>query len=942
MKNSKIYKLCIIILLLYSVAGNAQQKDSLKIVPGIDIGYGVEQNINKATASFSMVSGEELRRSSAINLKDALYGKLLGLTALKSGGFEGDSGFGAWFNIRGNQTTSKDENKVLILIDGFERPIDRISLEEVESVTVLKDAAAVAIYGYKGVNGVINVITKRGVEGVTRVNVNYMHKLTFLPEIPDFVNGYTYAKALNEARANDLLTPMYNNFELLAFRNNSFPLVYPNVNWKDEVLRDMGSERQANLSITGGDSKVKYYTLLNYEDNKGLLEGTEMNNGYSTQLKSSKANIRLNMDYELTKTTKVNLNVLGTFIETNRPHGVAANDVFNLIYTIPSSAFPIRTEDGTWGGNSTYKAKNPVAQIQNTGYRKSHARSLFADIKILQDLGMLFEGLSASVRAGYDNYAEIVEDRSRGFQYGNDRFIFDYNTGDILETLRYRAGDKTNNLSFNKWLNSQWRRFNFVASIDYSTTLAEKHNFNFSGIYNSEAGSTDGRYNTIMRTNWIGYLHYDFNDRYVADVVLTATGSNRAYPEKWDVSPTASLGWVLSNESFLKDNNFITFLKLRGSAGILHTDFVPRNGLTFEDYSASGGNYFFGQGYNENWGFYMGYLPTKSFKHETANKFNLGLDVKLLDALGLTAEVYKQHRTNILQSANGLNSTIQGLPSPYINKGIVDSKGLELGLNFSKTIRDFTLSFGTLFTYATNEIVDMVETPQAYSYLSRIGSSVNQTFGLESTGLFMDQKEINSSPIQEFDVVHPGDIKYKDQNSDGTINLNDQVALKYSDGLPQINYAFNVAMEYKGLGVNAYFQGVSNYNIYLKTSGIYLPITSENLNLSQHYLENAWRPGADNSNAKYPRLTSQSGLNNGVTNSSWLKDASFLKLRHFEVYYRLSSSLVNKLNLRSAKVFVKGENLLSFHSSDIVVDPEVYWTAYPTLKSVALGISLTF
>lgn len=901
----------------------------------VELGYGISQRSDLVTASVDVITGEELQSSAAINLRDALYGRLLGLQALKTGGFEGDADFGADFNIRGRKTSSED--KVLILVDGLERPIDRLSVEEVESVTVLKDAAALALYGYKGLGGAILVKTKRGAEGPARVNVNYGHKLTFGPMIPEFVDGPTYARALNEARSNDGLSPAYNNYELDAFDKGTFPYSYPDVRWQSEILRDFGHENQANISVKGGTNAVRYYTLLNYVSNSGLLSNTELNDGYSTQLKSSKGNVRLNLDVSLTKTTEMTLNLLGSFIETNRPHDSWANGLINSFYTIPSSAFPVLNEDGVWGGNTTYGAVNPVAAVQAKGYDKNHSRMLLADARITQRLDALVKGLSASVRMGYDNFSEITETRGRGYEYESVTINFD-GTGGVAGTSTSIAGDKTSNLKFNHWLNNQWRRFNMDASLDYKRSFSED-NLGVTLLYTGENFTTTGRSKTVHRQNIYGYFHYDHDSRYAADLVLGATGSNRSYPNKWDFSPTLSLAWLLSNERMLRNSSVVDLLKLRASAGILHNDYIPRADLAFENYEAgSAGNYFFGSGYKEIWGFFLGYTPTPDFLHETSNKFNLGLDAKLLGAFSATAEFFYERRNNILMSADGIVSKVYGLPSAFVNKGIVDSRGFEIGLRYAKAFGNgWLVNLGGMVTYGDNKVVDWVESPTPYKYLSKIGTSLSNRFVLESEGLFNSESEIASGPVQELGLYGVGDIRYKDQNDDGIVNRNDVIARGNFD--PLFNYSFDFNVEYRGFGFDALFQGVGGYDVYLSTTGMFRPMIN-NSNLSRAYFEKCWRPGADNSSAVFPRLTTQDNPNNFAESTLWIADGDFLKLRNCEVYYRIIGK-GGRSFVKDAKISLKGENLLSF-SKIKVIDPELNNSRYPILKSVLLGFSITF
>ncbi len=935
MNKSKIYKKVICLglssFLFFSISF-AQTKDSL-----VDLGIGILQTKEKSTASTYTISSEDLEKTAAISLQDALYGKLLGLTSLKNPGFSGNGGYGGSFNIRGTQTTT--ENNVLILVDGLERPIDRMSVDEVEHVIVLKDAAAVALYGYRGINGVILIKTKRSLQEKLTVSVRYDHKIQSRPDLPEFLNAHNYAKALNEARSMDGLSPAYNQYELSAFENNTYPSVYPNVDWQKEALKDKAYENQATLNISGGNENLKYLTLLNYVDASGLLNGTEANDGYSTQLKYSKANIRTNLDIKLTNTTTMQINVMGSFNETNRPTGLEANDAFSFIYNTPASAYPVLMADGrTWGGTSAYGDNNIIAKIQGTGHSKIHERSLFADGKLVQDLDKVLKGLSASIRVGYDNRTTNTEEWSRSFEYGSNAYVFN-ESGNVIDTTQFLGGSKSDALGFGYWINDQWRSSNVQLEFDYVNKVGN-HNIASSLIYSTNSIVYTGQYNKFNRANLSLSGHYDYDNRYLVDVVLMASGSNRSWPEKYAFSPTVSAGWVLSNESFLKDNSWIDLFKLRASAGILHSDYVPRVGLSLESYGGSAGWFTFGQGYSESWGTFLSYFPTKNFDLERAQKVNIGMDLRFWNSLDLTFEGYYQRRDNILQSADELNSLVVGIPSSYLNKGIVDSKGVELGINYQKTVGDFAINSGFLVTYGTNKIVDMVEPPQAFPYLSRIGLPVNQSFGLEAIGFFKDEAEIASSPVQEFDAVKPGDVKYKDTNKDGVINENDEVAMGYA-GTPEINYAFNLGLEYKGIGFNFLFQGASNYTQYLGTQGIFTPLVN-NSNLSAHYMENAWHPGADNSNAIYPRLTSLASRNNYRASSIWYSDASFIKLRHCEVYYRLPQSLLSQVKIQEFKIYVKGENLLTFDNLPANIDPENTWGGYPIMPAVSVGASIVF
>ena len=358
-------------ILIYSLLGfcaapfaaNAQIQLSDKEAQKVDLGYGVESSEFLTTAAAYTITAEELGRTSAISLADALYGKLLGLTAVQNTGFKGEEGKGASFSIRGAQTTG--EKDILILVDGVERPIDRLTVEEVESVTVLRDAAAVALYGHEGINGVLLVKTKRGIaESGFKIKAGASHKIQFDPQTADMVSAYDYAKALNIARTNDGGADAYNEAELQKFADGSDPFVNPDVNWKDVVFKNIAHETNGFVSMYGGSENVQYYSILDYTDARGLYKNPDLSE-FNSQLKYSKMNIRTNVDFQVSSTTRVKTNILAVFMETNGVPGINSSDAWWHLYTVPALAFPIRTSNGVWGGSQTVPAAPRLTSVRS-------------------------------------------------------------------------------------------------------------------------------------------------------------------------------------------------------------------------------------------------------------------------------------------------------------------------------------------------------------------------------------------------------------------------------------------------------------------------------------------------------------------------------------------------------------------------------------------------
>jgi TonB-linked SusC/RagA family outer membrane protein len=892
----------------------------------VDLGYGVEVSEFLTTAASYTITAEELSHTSAISLADALYGKLPGLTALQNTGFKGEENRGASFNIRGVQTTG--ETAILILVDGVERPIDRIPVEEVESVTVLRDAAAVAMYGHEGINGVLLVKTKRGqADSGFHFKAGASHKIQFDPQMADMVSAYDYAQALNIARMNDGNTATYTEAELQKFKDGSDPFVYPNVNWKNEVFKNTAGETNAFVSMYGGADKVEYYTLLDYTDARGLYKNPSQG-AWNSQLMYSKANIRANVDFQVTQTTRVKTNILAIFMETNGVPNVNSNDAWWHLYKVPALAFPIKTQGGVWGGSQTYGDFNLIAKATGTGFTKTHQRQIWADMTLEQDLDFLLDGLKFYVGGSYDNASNTIENRTKGYQYGWNY----YTGGNMAEVVMGTVEDK---LVFNNYVDFQWRIGTVNAGLKYATRFGNGDNFAANANYNMKSEIRDERNNTWYRANWNLALHYDHADRFVADLVLAANGSNRSYPAKWAFSPTLGLGWIFANNP----TGALSYGKVRLSGGIQHTDYVPESGLWLAAWDASHGQFWYGSSFNGTWGAFLSQFPTSDFRQEAAYKANFGTDLRFGDCLDFSLDAFYQQRRNILVSAASLNSAVVGIQSSYDDKGRVASYGVEAGLRFAKTFDGgFNLFFGANASAVKSQILEWIESP-AYPNLSVIGGPADAARGLIATGFFLTQDEIDNSPLQEFGQVKVGDIKYKDVNGDGVINENDYVAMDYGSAFPALNYGFSLGMEYKGFGINASFQGAAGQvkNL-MYVDGVWGAL-SDNRNLSQEYYDHCF--DVMGANALYPRLSTTNVANNAQNSTIWFRTVNWFKLRDCEVYYKLPASLLRHIKFTDAKIFVQGQNLLSF-GNIAALDAENLNTGYPVMKAVTMGLSFVF
>ena len=902
----------------------------------VNYGFGLQQTNAESTGAVSTVYAENIDKSSAFSIGNSLYGNVLGLTTMQSTGVVWEQMPSMY--IRGLKTLNGN-NGILLVVDGLERDnnwqaLKYITPEEVESVSVLRDAAALALYGYRGVNGVVNIVTKRGKYDTREINFSYDHAFNYMTRKPELADAYTYASALNEALTNDGKQVRYSQNELNAFKNGTSPYLYPNVNWWEEVFRDRGASDIATLSFRGGSTKMRYYTMMNLQNNRGFIKNFDTNADYSTQEKYSKANFRTNLDIDLSPKTKMQANIMGILNEFSRP-GMGSDNLISKLYQLPSAAFPIRTESGLWGGNTTWGENwNPVALTEGRAYSKGHTRGLYADMSLRQDLSSLTKGLGASVRIGYDNLASYWENHTKGYKYGMAS-VASWENGLPIAGEEITGGKDTE-MSGDSKLDWQYRAFNFQMNVDWQRQFGV-HSLYSMLLYTYKYDNAKGINNTFYRQNAGWYTHYGFKNRYFADFTLMASASNLLAPDhRWNVSPTVGLAWLISNEKFMQSQNVVDFLKLRASFGMLNTDNIPGNGYWNE--TVGGGNgYPINNNFGGDGGWHEGRLASVNGTTEKAYKYNAGVDATLFKGLTLTVDGFYERRSDIWVSSDGQNSAVLGASGSYVNAGIVDSWGTEIGANYYKKMGNVELNLGGTFTYNRSKIIEMLEEPAAYDYTRSTGNPVGQIFGLQAIGYFVDQADIDNSLPQQFGPVKAGDIKYKDMNGDKVINSDDRVAMGYNSTCPEIYYSFSLGLEWKGLGFSAQFQGVGNYTAIL--SGTYYHPLVDNTTISNYVYRNRWTP--ETPNARFPRLTTETVDNNLQTSSLWLADRSFLKLRNCEVYYKLPSSWLNRFWVKNAKVYVRGVDLLCFDSID-QLDPEAMDSSYPATRSIHVGLSVGF
>ena len=921
----------------------------------VDIGANRQFSREQSTASVSVITNKDVNKRGARNIGNNILGQGSGLVGLDGAGL-----FNAQnptFYIRGVQSSSG--STPLIIIDGVERAMENVVAEDVESVQILKDAAVTALYGYKGANGVLLITTKHGKYNSNSIKVSYDHTFSYLTNKPEMVDAATYASAVNEAYRNQGGSAIYSDAVIDAYKNGTNPLYYPNVNWADETFRNVSHNNRYDVELKGGTSNFRYYTNVQLLTNKGFIKNFQ-NDGYSTQNKYTRGTLRSNMDIDLGPKTKLHTHLYGLLTEQSQPGSQA--DLWGMIYKVPANAFPVKLNDAVWGGNTVYTTNNPVAQSQAAAYYKNHQRALYADLQLDQDLSSITEGLSAQTQIGYDTWSNVYEDHSKTYRYSYYEVA---NNGDVVANGNASMSaiqGSDSNMGTGSGNNSWIRRCIWNASINYDRTFAEKHNVYGQLKYDYEYNDKTGTNTTVYRHNVSLFAHYGFDSRYLLDVALVESGSSRLAPgSKWAFSPNVSAAWNISNEAFMKNVKWIDFLKLRASWGNQSLDVLPGDNVwTYYDqfYLMDAATYPFDATYTgTQWGnTYLGTARTQSLGHEQSSKLNVGFDATLFGGLNISADYYYQHRYNIWYSTAGSYSSVFGLTAPYENVGVINQKGFEVSADYSKKFNnDFTINLGASMTLNKTIVEEQAEAPQLFANTSSTGKRYGQAFGYVANGFFQKSDDLDGDgtisaaemqqkgyPVQNFTTVHPGDVKYMDLTDADMIDSNDRQAIGYSTTAPDLYYNFHLGAEYKGLGIDAMFQGVGKWTGFKTTNGLYRSAVATNT-LSQYLYENSWSAERGNTeNAQFPRLSTTSNANNDVNSTLNMFDRSYLKLRYVEMYYYLPQTMLQKVDfISNVKVYVRGTDLFTADHLD-KADAAVYSATQPLTRSIQVGAAVTF
>ena len=916
-KMKRLYTLYIILpLLLAGSVAVAQEKSRLD---SISLGNAFSLNANLNQSAQNPI----FDKSPEVDIANALYGQFSGLLVKNSSSVY-DS----------NQAKLKlalrlHGHSPIILVDGFPRNLDDITGVEIESITVLKDAAAAALYGVKGGDGIISITTKRGKATPLKVTAKYQYGEASMFRAPEFADAYTYGYLVNEARYLDGLPAKYNDAELLALYSGSSPYAYPNVNWWDQVYRDHGENYRAQFTFTGGNTNFRYFTAVDYLKENFLYKKATSDDRYNANHYDNRLGIRANVDVNITETTSMKIGVMARLGEFNK--GNYSGRIESVLYKLPSAAFPIKQIDGTYGGSSIYGANNPVALMQESGQKQYSQTKVLADMLLKQDLGMVAKGLSADVSVAFDYIGRLSEDATKEYRYSELVSTVASNGEQtyILSQQKY-YGVNSKVVEFSHWFSSLAMKFEMQGRLNWERNFADDQHLETHAAYRMRSWILSGQNNSSKTQEMLGTVSYNKGGRIFADAVLNYSGS--AYLPKgkrFHWYPAVSIAAVV------KDGD--PYLKYYLSAGKAGSDSDLEHELWRQNY-VSGKSYYFGQNGGTSYsGRTEGDMAALTLAPELSSKATFGTQMKYLAGrLDVIAEAFLEKRSNILISPSNISEVIGiGLNEQSIGEQRYD--GIDLSVAWNDHVGDVKYGAyangGWLFTKVIND----GQAYQMYDYLYHAGNPVGQRYGLEVIGIFQDQIEINNSPQQTFGEVRPGDLKYRDQNGDGVINSQDVVKM-FGSSTPLLQFGFGLNASWKGFKVYADFQGVTGVTINLLDSPLYQPLVS-NSTISKTFLDReiTWAPGREQY-ATMPRLTTQENNNNYRNNSLWYRDGSFLKLRNLGISLSIPKE---SFGIADAEVFLMGTNLFSLDNIGFA-DPEQLGAYYPSTKTWWAGIKFNF
>ncbi|RHJ83944.1 TonB-dependent receptor [Parabacteroides sp. AM08-6] len=933
------------------------QADNEMLDEVVVVGAGTQKKVS-ITGAIATVEGVTLKTPTS-SLTNSLAGKLAGIISTTSSGEPGST---SSFYIRGINTFGGVATP-LILLDGVEissGDLNRIPAESIESFSLLKDASATAIYGNRGANGVMLVTTKSGAEN-TRTTVNVSLETSYFQPMNkiEFADGATFMRTFNEAEQarsrTPITTPRYSEEQILNTMNGVNPYVYPDVDWYDLLFKSGNMNQRANVNVQGGGSRVTYYMSLQANHDTGLLDAPK-DYYYNPNINNWEYNFQNNLSYKLTSTTTIDMRMIAQIGNKKGPNYSTA-DLYKSVMTANPVSFPafFPAEDDDRHirfGNKQIKAGmfgvNPYEYMMSS-FKENNYNTLNTSISINQDFGFITKGLTAKVLVNFKNWSSSEYNRTlTSYFYEVQPDSYNPETGEYaLNTLR-TGTDFINQSDISKAAD---QTFYLDARADWKRSFGP-HNMTAMFMYMMR----EYRNGALPNRNqgYSGRLTYDYSNKYLAEFNFGYNGSERlAAEDRFEFFPAASIGWVVSSESFWEPiSKYVSHFKVRGSYGLVGSDAFDSGAQHFlyQNQVGIGGGAGYttgipgGSSISRN-GHAFNILAVQGAGWEHVKKLDIGADVSLFNQVNITFDYFRDHRDRILMRRASFPKILGYWGStPWSNIGEVMNRGVELSVNWSKQIgKDWIVDFRGNFTYNQNEYKYVDEPDYPYVWQTNTGKPLNTLKGYIAEGLFSSQEEIDNwaDQSQLGANIMPGDIKYRDVNGDGQITSEDQVMLSTYNNVPRIQYGLGLNLRYKKFDFGVFFNGSAKRKIMINSG--YAPFlssggdgnNSETLprNLMQWIVDEHWSVDNPNPNASYPRLgaTDADISNNTQASSYWVRNGNFLRFKTLEFGY----------SFPHCRLYFSGDNLAVF-SPFKLWDPELAWNAYPLQRTFNLGVQVTF
>lgn len=931
------------------------------------VGYGTQKKLS-VVSSVSTVKGSELKFP-ARNISTNLAGQVAGLIAIQRNGEPGYDNADFW--IRGISTFAGG-TKPLVLVDGVPRSLNDIETDEIETFSVLKDAAATAVYGAEGANGVVIITSKRGQARVPVISFRAEHSVAVPDRLPKFVPSDQYLSLYNEALRNDGQSPIFSDSLINLYRTKADPDLYPSVDWIDVMLKDRTLKQRYTLNVRGGSDKSKYFISGAYFNEEGFFKN-DPTNRYKNNIGVKRFNLRSNIDMEVSKTTTVSVDLSGQYLITNYP-GTGTATIFRQMVLTPPYVFPPVYSDGTI---STFRQerdanmRNPYNMLINSGYAKEWRSAIQSSVKVNQKLNFITPGLTyrALISYDYDGFfgARRTYNPSRYFATGRD------STGKLIFSKTVSGSP---DLSDPAESNSAEKRVYFENSLNYARTFG-KHVIGGMILYMQKETQYYNEALAFKKQGLVGRATYAYDNRYFLEGNFGYTGSETfAKGYRFGFFPAVGLGYLVSNEKFypksLKD--VVSSMKLRISYGRTGNDntggarFLYRPTFNFgaagfnQGITSGGGANGYGNGITED-RFEAPYLSW-----EIEDKKNAGMDIGFFNGkVQIVADYFKYERSGILLQRRTVPAAAGFRQSPWQNYGRVKSWGFDGSMDANHTFANgLKLSSRATYTFTRNKITEYDELPQPYPWMAVTGKRVSENTLYIAERLYTEDDfdvTMNTNGTKSYTLkqglpvptlgglLGPGDIKYVDLNNDGKIDQFDRKIGVGNPYTPEVIYGFGLNAEYKGFYVSVFFQGAAKTSTVLGGNEIagWYPFSwgYDQSNYRQFALDRWTEDKNSTSIPLMPRLhmNNTKAANNTVASTWWLRDAGFLRLKNAEIGYNFPAKLLDKVKLKAGRIYMMGYNLALW-------DKIKYWdpetgnanagNAYPNSRIYTLGVEVSF